>query len=662
MLFRKKRIPTVEKRTTDTVPFEIVQIRNEEEKRAYQKNKFISPIFGQNTKDEIVIPSPHKREGDLDKQFDNFRTRPKLSKEDRKKKYGSEYPEFDLVKGANLKEVLNNQEKRSVQEKFDFNQEEPRLSKEVIATPTIRHEEEVKVSRSEKVKTSISDFFDEKQVPQTEKQVLHNDEVKPIKEEQFDKKRAVNLRYNLPPLSLLKKSEKQINDGHEWIQKQIEVLNKTFEEFQVGAHVYTHTKGPTVTRYEILLDSGVNVKKITNISDNIKMALAAKDIRIEAPIPGKSTIGIEVPNEVPEIVNFIEIVDTDEFANADEALTVALGLDIDGFGVYTSIAKMPHGLVAGATGSGKSVCINTILISLLFKYSPDDLKLMLIDPKMVELAAYNDIPHLITPVITDPKIATAGLKWAVEEMDRRFQMFANERARDIKSYNKIMVKGGFEKMPYIVIIVDELADLMMIASASVEESIMRLTQKARACGIHLIIATQRPSTDIVKGTIKSNIPTRIAFSVSSHIDSQTIIDSSGADKLLGRGDMLFAENGQPKIRVQGAFISDDEIRNVNEFIRRQLKPTYLFTQEKLVQKATSVKNSDDLIEDVAKYIIVQGEASMNKISREFNIGFNRAKNIVEILCEMNIVSENLGSRSREVLVTLDELDVIMKNM
>lgn len=662
MLFRKKRINTVEKRTTDTVPFEIVQIRSEEEKRAYQKNKFISPIFGQNTKDEIVIPSPHKREGDLDKQFDNFRTKPKLSKQDRKKKYGSEYPEFDLVKGANLKEVLNNQEKRNIQEKFDFYNDKQPDKKEVVEEPTFSNHENKKVYTKDEVKTSISDFFDEKQINQIEEQGFNNEGISEIKEKQFSKKRAVNLSYNLPPLSLLQKSEKQINDGHEWIQKQIDVLNKTFEEFQVGAHVYTHTKGPTVTRYEILLDSGVNVKKITNISDNIKMALAAKDIRIEAPIPGKSTIGIEVPNEVPEIVNFIEIVDTEEFTNADEALTVALGLDIDGFGVYTSIAKMPHGLVAGATGSGKSVCINTILISLLFKYNPDELKLMLIDPKMVELAAYNDIPHLITPVITDPKIATAGLKWAVEEMDRRFQMFANERARDIKSYNKIMVKGNFEKMPYIVIIVDELADLMMIASASVEESIMRLTQKARACGIHLIIATQRPSTDIVKGTIKSNIPTRIAFSVSSHIDSQTIIDSSGADKLLGRGDMLFAENGQPKIRVQGAYISDDEIRNVNEFIRRQLKPTYLFTQEKLIQKATSVKNSDDLIEEVAKYIIVQGEASMNKISREFNIGFNRAKNIVEILCEMNIVSENLGSRSREVLVTLDELDEIMRNM
>lgn len=262
MLFRKKRINTVEKRTTDTVPFEIVQIRSEEEKRAYQKNKFISPIFGQNTKDEIVIPSPHKREGDLDKQFDNFRTKPKLSKEDRKKKYGSEYPEFDLVKGANLKEVLNNQEKRNIQEKFDFYSDKQPDKKEVIEEPSFSHQENRKEYTNDEVKTSISDFFEEKETNVIKEQGFNNEGNSGIKEKQFSKKRAVNLSYNLPPLSLLQKSEKQINDGHEWIQKQIDVLNKTFEEFQVGAHVYTHTKGPTVTRYEILLDSGVNVKKL----------------------------------------------------------------------------------------------------------------------------------------------------------------------------------------------------------------------------------------------------------------------------------------------------------------------------------------------------------------------------------------------------------------
>ena len=390
------------------------------------------------------------------------------------------------------------------------------------------------------------------------------------------------------------------------------------------------------------------------------MMLAAKEIRIEAPIPGKSTVGIEVPNEVAEIVHFNTIVSKEEFINANDPLLIALGLDIDGKGVYTSIAKMPHGLVAGATGSGKSVCINTILMSLLFKYSPDELKLMLIDPKMVELTAYNDLPHLITPVITDAKIATAGLKWAVEEMEKRFVQFSNERVKDITTYNKKADKEDLEHMPYIVIVVDELADLMMIASSAVEEAIMRITQKARAAGIHLIIATQRPSTDVVKGTIKSNIPTRIAFSVSSYIDSMTIIDSAGADKLLGRGDMLFAESGQPQIRVQGAYISDMEINNVNDFIRRQRGPEFYFTQDRLVRQATSMDNQDELFEDIARYVVLQGEASINKISKEFSIGFNRAQKNVETLSDMGIVSDNVGPKARQVLVTMEELEEILR--
>jgi S-DNA-T family DNA segregation ATPase FtsK/SpoIIIE len=459
---------------------------------------------------------------------------------------------------------------------------------------------------------------------------------------------------------LLTKPAKKVKDNNQWVQRQIDILDRTFEEFKVGARVKTYTKGPTVTRYEIELESGVYVKKVTGITNNIKMALAAKEIRIEAPIPGKSTIGIEVPNEVPEIVHFYDIVSKEEFRNSEDPLTIALGLDIDGLGVYSSISKMPHGLVAGATGSGKSVCINTILMSLLFRYSPDELKLMLIDPKMVELSAYNELPHLITPVITDAKIATAGLKWAVEEMEKRFQLFSNERVRDIASYNQKALKEDLEIMPYIVIIVDELADLMMIASSSVEEAIMRLTQKARACGIHLIIATQRPSTDVIKGTIKSNIPTRIAFMVSSYIDSMTIIDGAGADKLLGRGDMLYAESGKPQRRVQGAYISDIEIANVNEFIRRQRSSEYLFTQEKLVKQATSSDNSDELLGEIARFVVISKAASINKISKQYNIGFNRAQKIVETLHEMGIVSDNVGSKARSVLVTIDELEELLQ--
>ncbi|MFK5884140.1 MAG: DNA translocase FtsK [Candidatus Izemoplasma sp.] len=654
MFFKKKRINPVTERTPDTVPFEIPQIRSEEEKRAYKKNHFVSPIFGEKVKDNIIIPSPFKRSGDLDKQFDNFRTKPKLNNEERKRKYGSAYPEFDVIRGANLEEAISNQHKRSNPNDKAVMKERAKevFSSEKTFRPDIFEE------NIQKTKTNINDFLNVHKEEQIIKEPL------PVAENRFVDTPEVTRKskgYKLPPISLLSKSVTQVNDPTEWIEKQIEILNQTFIEFQVGARVYTYTKGPTVTRYEIILDSGVNVKKITNLSDNIKMALAAKDIRIEAPIPGKSTLGIEVPNEIAEIVNFVDTINTKEFMNADDPLTVALGLDIDGKCVYTSLAKMPHGLVAGATGSGKSVCINTILMSLLFKYTPEELKLLLIDPKMVELSAYNEIPHLITPVINDSKIATAGLKWLVEEMDRRFILFANERVRDIKGFNISMRIADITIMPYIVVIVDELADLMMVSSASVEESIMRLTQKARACGIHLIIATQRPSTDIIKGTIKSNIPTRIAFSVSSHIDSQTIIDSSGADKLLGRGDMLFAENGQPKIRVQGAYISDQDILNVNDYIRAQAPSNYLFTKEKLIKSVTSVKNSDELLEEVARYVVVQGEASMNKISREFNIGFNRAKSIVEILSNIGVVSANLGSRSRDVLVSLEELENLLKD-
>jgi len=649
MFFKKKVRLTVSERTPDTVPFKIPRI-GEEEVYGYKKDHFVSPIFGTKVKDDIIIPTPHERQGDLDLQFDSFRTVPKLSAEDKKRKYGSEYHEFDTVSGNNLNEALarqNQRTKKQMDEDVDLpiiveRKPEPRVFEpipldEFTITPK---------------KTSISDFVEKEEV-KTERT-----DIKITLKPQVESR--PNSDYQLPPYSLLNKPAEKRNEGNEWIQNHIDVLNRTFEEFKVGASVYKYTKGPTVTRYEVILESGVNVKKITNLSDNLKMALAAKEIRIEAPIPGKSTVGIEVPNKVAEIVTFSEIVNKEEFKRADDPLTIALGLDIDGKAVYTSISKMPHGLVAGATGSGKSVCINTVLMSLLFKYSPDELKLMLIDPKMVELTSYNDLPHLLTPVITDAKIATAGLKWAVEEMERRFVMFSKERVRDIKSYNeKIEEEGNSDIMPFIVIIVDELADLMMIASSSVEESIMRLTQKARACGIHLIIATQRPSTDVIKGTIKSNIPTRIAFMVSSYIDSMTIIDSAGADKLLGRGDMLFAEAGQNQIRIQGAYISDNEIHNVNEFIRRQRDPEFFFSQERLVKNVAQSDNYDELMSEVASYVVVQGECSINKISKEFKIGFNRAQKIVEMLADHQIVSDNQGSKARSVLVTMEELEMIL---
>ena len=662
-LFRRKSKLVVTERSNDTKPFEIPQIKDQNTTKKYQKDHFVSPIFGTFVKDEIVIPNPIKKDGDLDLQYDGFRTKPRMTKDKMKERYGTEYPEFDLVEGRNLKEAQEAMSRKRV-----------KRTDRVEAPPV----EETPVES--KPKTSITDFFQKQTAREARKEISEElsettmkEHPTPDTEEALEeaveehkqpvdttvKKPAVNVyksNYRLPNAGLLSKPVAKPTDNEDWVQKQIEILDRTFEEFSVGARVKTYTKGPTVTRYEIELESGVYVKKVTGITDNIKMALAAKEIRIEAPIPGKSTVGIEVPNEIPEIVHFVDVINTDEFKNAKDPLTIALGLDIDGQGVYTSITKMPHGLVAGATGSGKSVCINTILMSLLFRYSPDDLKLMLIDPKMVELSAYNELPHLITPVITDAKIATAGLRWAVEEMERRFVVFKDEAVRDITSYNNKAFNENLDHMPYIVIIVDELADLMVIASNSVEESIMRLTQKARAAGMHLIIATQRPSTDVVKGTIKSNIPTRIAFMVSSYVDSMTIIDSAGADKLLGRGDMLFAESGKPQIRVQGAYISDSEIHNVNEFIRRQRPSEYMFTQDSLVQKATVSEERDELFEDVAYFVVEQQECSINKISKEFRIGFNRAQKIVEDLHAEGIVSDNVGSKARSVLVTKEDLD------
>lgn len=656
MFGKVSRKLVVEERSEDRKPFIIPLIPEGPEKKPYQKNRFVSPIFGTKTKDEIVIPSPHKRQGDLDRQLDSFRKVPKYTKEQLKEKYGTEYPEFDLISGGNLEEAIKKQEERASKHKRKSSDEEQLSFERELSNPVPQEEYPEETLEEEQPRPTFQDSYT------PVKEDMDEEEKSPLlKEKALTNKKSNG--YQLPGIDLLNDPPKKKKDGKEWIEEHIKLLNKTFDEFKVGAKVQNFTQGPTVTRYEIVLESGVNVKKITGLSDNIKMALAAKEIRIEAPIPGKSTVGIEVPNKVPEIVQFKSIVKHDAFTHPKDPLTVALGLDIDGQAVFTSISKMPHGLVAGATGSGKSVCINTVLMSLLMTYRPEELKLMLIDPKMVELTLYNDIPHLITPVITDAKIATAGLKWAVEEMERRFQMFSNEMVRDIHAYNeKILREKRDEYMPFVVIVVDELADLMMVSSNSVEEAIMRITQKARACGMHLIVATQRPSTDVIKGTIKSNIPTRIAFMVSSYVDSMTIIDGAGADKLLGRGDMLYCESGQPQRRVQGAFISDEEINRVNQFIRNQRGSNYLFDQKKLMNDATSAKNDDELLEPVARYIVEQNEASINKISKEFHIGFNRAQKIVETLAEFGIVSDNLGSKAREVLVDEVQLEEILKKI
>ena len=461
--------------------------------------------------------------------------------------------------------------------------------------------------------------------------------------------------YQFPSLSLLNRPVKQ-KSNEQWIRNQINILNHTFVSFNVRAKVVGVSEGPSVTRFEIAPEVGVKVSKITNLTDDIKLSLAAKDIRIEAPIPGKHTIGIEVPNPDARPVFLREILEDRDFSKAPSPLTIALGLDITGTPIITDLKSMPHGLIAGATGSGKSVAINSFIVSLLYKARPDEVKLLLIDPKMVELSPYNEIPHLLSPVITNVKAATAALKWAVEEMERRYELFAKDGVRDIKRFNKRVKEQ--EKLPYIVIIIDELADLMMVAPSDVEEAIARIAQKARACGIHLLIATQRPSVDVITGLIKANIPTRIAFSVSSQVDSRTIIDTNGAERLLGKGDMLFLANGTSKpVRIQGAYISDEEIESVVEHVRQQGKPEYLFEEKELL-KQSEHEETDELFIPACEYAVEIGHISTSALQRRFRIGYNRAARLVDMMEQKGMISEQKGSKPRDVLLTQQDLETL----
>ena len=671
--FRRKFIKTPFERTPDDTPFKIFHILTDEEKRVYKKDRFVSPIFGTHVKDEVVIPIMEKSTTNMDK-LDPFRIKPKMTNEERIKKYGTAYPEFDVVSGKNLSEALEDQDRKM--------HKEP-VQSAIWTEPTpddsdsnTMHETDLGIPKDAPLDAHIQHFIEhDEETPESQtfeaREPAEEPEVVSVEpgEERVDfvpeepdepKEKPVKKEapYELPPVSLFSIPPEVKTDPKESLERQKTAIDHTFEAFGVGAHVHSYTYGPTVTRFEVVLDSGVRISKVTQLQDNLKMNLSAEQIRIEAPIPGKSTVGIEVPNEIRQTVHFANLIQKDVFKNAKDPLTVALGQDIDGFTIVESIKAMPHGLIAGQTGSGKSVNINTILVSLLLKHTPEELKMILIDPKMVELSSYDELPHLLTPVITNVKAATAALKWAVDEMERRYQMFAESKVRDIVGYNEEASRA----LPYMVIVVDELADLMVVASQAVEESIMRLTQKARAAGIHLLVATQRPSTDVIKGTIKSNIPTRVAFSVASHIDSQTILDSAGAEKLIGKGDMLLMVNGKNKRRLQGAFVSDEDIDSVTEFIKNQRTPDYLFTADELIEKAINTFQNDELLIDVAKFVIGQGEASMNRIIKNFNIGFNRAQSIVSSLESAGIVGENVGSKARDVLVTEEEAEEIIERL
>ncbi|MDO4924379.1 MAG: DNA translocase FtsK [Turicibacter sp.] len=471
--------------------------------------------------------------------------------------------------------------------------------------------------------------------------------------------------YETPDFALLKEPRhSEIND-EEWIVSKMEILEQTFADFGVKVRLTgDYTQGPTVTQIEIQPESGTKLNKIIGLSDDLKLSLSVEELRIE-PIPGKNTIGVEIPNPTRKMVYLKEILSRPDFILHESPLYIGLGQDVSGQPVYADISTMPHGLIAGQTGSGKSVCINTLLVSLLYKASPEDVRLMLVDPKRVELAPYNAIPHLITPVICDERKAAQGLKWAVDEMERRYELFATNGVRDIKSFNERRHEFEFtyEKLPYILIVIDELADLMMVSAQEVEDCIMRITQKARAAGIHLIVATQRPTVDVITGTIKSNIPSRIAFAVAQANDSRVILDETGAQNLLGQGDMLWSSSGSKVKRIQGAYISSEEIDAVVDFVKKQGKPKYLISDEVFQRGNSSVQtDTDPLLYDAMNFIFDRGHATVSSLQTRLRIGFNRAARMIDTL-EMNgWISEPQGAqKQREILISREDFEA-MKDM
>ena len=492
-----------------------------------------------------------------------------------------------------------------------------------------------------------------------------------------ESEKKIPKKYMFPPLSRLAKGTAVKGDSTQELKETALRLQQTLHTFGVNVTITDISQGPSVTRYELQPEQGVKVSKIVGLADDIKLNLAATDIRIEAPIPGKAAVGIEVPNKENAAVALRDLFESKEFKEHPSKIAFAVGKDIAGQTVVADIAKMPHMLIAGSTGSGKSVCINTLIMSILYKAHPEDVKLILVDPKVVELSVYNGIPHLLIPVVTDPKKASAALNWAVAEMTERYKRFADYNVRDLKGYNQkveSMKENGEEspaKMPQIVFIVDELADLMMVAGNEVEEAICRLAQLARAAGIHLIIATQRPSVDVITGLIKANMPSRLAFAVSSGVDSRTILDMNGAEKLLGKGDMLFYPQGYTKpARMQGAFVSDKEVADVVDFLKNQaIGNTYAEDVEEKMKnfvsgggQGGSGGEKDELFEQAGRFIIDKDKASIGMLQRAFKIGFNRAARIMDQLCECGVVGEEEGTKPRKVLMDLDQFDSLLEEI
>ena len=524
-----------------------------------------------------------------------------------------------------------------------------------------------------KIDEDTGEILEEKEIPHQANLFVQEEEQKQDKTKQvLQLEHTISVEednYVYPPIDILSKMEKaSLKGGTKSLTDTAARLQKTLYSFGVSAKVENVTVGPAITRYELKPAEGVRVSKIANLADDIALNLAAETIRIEAPIPGKQAVGIEVPNKQKEMVGLREVLESEGFKNNDSKLSVALGKDVAGSAVIANIAKMPHVLIAGSTGSGKSVCINTIITSIIYNSKPSEVKLVMVDPKVVELSVYNGIPHLLIPVVTDPKKAAGALAWAVQEMDNRYNLFAEKGVRDLNGYNKAAEHEGAGKLPQIVIIIDELADLMMVAAKEVEESICRLAQKARAAGMHLVIATQRPSVDVITGLIKANVPSRIAFAVSSQVDSRTILDSVGAEKLLGKGDMLFFPSGAPKpSRIQGAFVSDDEVEKIVDFIKSNGTATYSEdilesiensnkSDKELAAEQAEDDDTDPFLMDAIQTVVETGQASTSFIQRRFKVGYARAGRIIDQMEERGVISGYQGSKPREVLMTLDRLN------
>ncbi len=595
---------------------------------------FVSPMLG---KKEINNDTETITQKSGTKRYDGYRKKSYSTPEEVKERYGRNYSEYGVYDTEQYIEIM---EKGTVSERKERT---PRKVATKVETP--------------KEPIQVEDV-PVQPVVEKEKQPEPSEVARPTKKVTSKKK------FSLPPLSILNKASFKSDKSNEWAKEQAAIINQTFINFSYGAEVSDWIQGPSVTQFLISIRPGTNVNKIRSFEKDLLMALAAQSIRIQDPIPGKSYAGIEIPNLKRSSVFLGNLIDNPKFLNDSHPLLAALGLDIGGEEVYVDVEKMPHGLVAGTTGSGKSVSINAIIVSLLYRNTPEQLRLILIDPKMVEFAFYDDIPHLALPVITDPKKASAALRWATEEMDKRFLIFKSAHVKNLEAYNAYVNANGGTIMPAMVIIIDELADLMSVAASEVEGNIQRITAKARAAGIHLIVATQRPSTDVIRGTIKNNIPVRAAFQVSSYTDSNTILDHGGAEKLLGNGDMLFGD-GKSERRLQGAYISDEEIAKLASFLRNQGPVSYLIDESELDDKTSGYvtdgeeNDVDELFDEIALYAVRNKVASVNRIMQVFNISFNRANRLFTQFESLGIVSGTVKGKQREILVTEDELKDIL---